>query len=138
MRQRFFTSTAQTRLIKNILNNTPIPIYDTVQPGDYIIKGCKYIYNISLIRCIKSGILEGDGEFLTLDYSFYWGANKLNHTETLKDATGFYDSKVHEWLGRYLRAYRDMMGVNLMPFYNCFSGVYTSRFKLVPISYVNT
>ena len=138
MRQRFFTSTAQTRLIKNILNNTPIPIYDTVQPGDYIIKGCKYIYNISLIRCIKSGLLEGDGEFLTLDYSFYWGAPKLNHTETLKDATGFYDSKVHEWLGRYLRAYRDMMGVNLMPFYNCFSGVYTSRFKLVPISYVNT
>lgn len=137
MRQRFFTSTAQTRLIKNILDNTYIPIYDTVQPGDYIIKGCKYIYNISLIRCIKSGNLEGDGEFLTLDYSFYWGVPKLNHTEKLRDATGFYDSKVHEWLGRYLRAYRDMVGVNLMPFYNCFSGVYTSRFTLIPIDYVN-
>lgn len=137
MRQRFFTSTAQTRLIKNILDNTYIPIYDTVQPGDYIIKGCKYIYNISLIRCIKSGILEGDGEFLTLDYSFYWGVPKLNHTEKLRDATGFYDSKVHEWLGRYLRAYRDMVGVNLMPFYNCFSGVYTSRFTLIPIDYIN-
>lgn len=137
MRQRFFTSTAQTRLIKNILDNTYIPIYDTVQPGDYIIKGCKYIYNISLIRCIKSGNLEGDGEFLTLDYSFYWGVPKLNHTEKLRDATGFYDSKVHEWLGRYLRAYRDMVGINLMPFYNCFSGVYTSRFTLIPIDYVN-
>lgn len=137
MRQRFFTSTAQTRLIKNIIANTPLPIYDTVQPGDYIIKNCKYIYNISLIRCIKSGTLEGSGEFVTLDYSFYWGANKLNHTEKLKDATGFYDSKVHEWLGRYLRAYRDMKGINLMPFYNCFSGVYTSRFTLLPTNFTN-
>lgn len=138
MRQRFFTSTAQTRLIKNILANTYLPIYDTVQPGDYIIKNCKYIYNISLILCTKSGYLEGDGEFITLDDTFYWNTNKLNHTEKLKDATGFYDSKVHEWLGRYLRAYRDMVGINLMPFYNCFSGVYTSRFKLIPNSYVNT
>ena len=138
MRQRYFTSTAQTRLIKNILANTPIPIYDTVRPGDYIIKNCKYIYNISLIRCVKSGTLEGTGEFITLDYTFYWGVDKLNHTERLKDATGFYDSKVHEWLGRYLRAYRDMVGVNLMPFYNCFSGVYTSRFKLIPTTFVNS
>ena len=138
MRQRYFTSTAQTRLIKNILANTPIPIYDTVRPGDYIVKNCKYIYNISLIRCIKSGTLEGTGEFVTLDYTFYWGVDKLNHTERLKDATGFYDSKVHEWLGRYLRAYRDMVGVNLMPFYNCFSGVYTSRFKLTPTTFVNS
>ena len=137
MRQRFFTSTAQTRLIKNILANTPLPIYDTVRPGDYIIKNCKYIYNISLIKCTTSGLLEGDGEFITLDDSFYWGASILNHTEKLKDATGFYDSKVHEWLGRYLRAYRDMKGIDLMPFYNCFSGVYTSRFKLIPVSYIN-
>lgn len=130
MRQRFFTSTAQTRLIKNILSNTPIPIYNTVRPGDYIIKNCKYVYNISLIRCTKSGTLEGTGEFITLDYTFYWGVDKLNETERLRDNTGFYDSKVHEWLGRYLRAYRDMVGINLMPFYNCFSGVYTSRFSL--------
>lgn len=138
MRQRFFTSTAQTRLIKNILANTPIPIYDTVRPGDYIIKNCKYIYNITLIKCVKSGTLEGTGEFISLDYTFYWGVDKLNHTERLKDATGFYDSQVHEWLGRYLRAYRDMVGVNLMPFYNCFSGVYTSRFTLNTATYVNS
>lgn len=138
MRQRFFTSTAQTRLIKNILANTPIPIYDTVRPGDYIIKNCKYIYNITLIKCVKSGIIEDDAEFISLDYTFYWGVDKLNHTERLKDATGFYDSKVHEWLGRYLRAYRDMMNINLMPFYNCFSGVYTSRFKLLTTSYTNS
>lgn len=138
MRQRFFTSTAQTRLIKNILANTPIPIYDTVRPGDYIIKNCKYVYNTCLIKCTKSGIVEEDGEFLTLNYSFYWGVDQLNHTERLRDATGFYDSKVHEWLGRYLRAYRDIVGINLMPFYNCFSGVYTSRFKLLTTSYVNS
>lgn len=137
MRQRFFTSTAQTRLIKNILSNTPIPIYDTVRPGDYIIKNCKYIYNISLIKCTKSGTLEGTGEFITLDYTFYWGIDKLNETERLRDNTGFYDSRVHEWLGKYLRAYRDMVGINLMPFYNCFSGVYTSRFNLVPININN-
>ena len=138
MRQRFFTSTAQGRLIKNILCNTPIPIYDTVRPGDYIIRNCKYIYNNTLIQCTKSGLLEEDAIFIALDYAFYWGVDKLNHTERLKSNTSYYDSDTHQWLGRYLRAYKDMKGVNLMPFYNCFTGVYTSRFKLQEDEYTNT
>lgn len=130
MKQELFKSSVRGRFIKNLLCNTYIPTYDTVRPGDYIIKNCKYVYNISLIQCTKSGTLEGTGEFITLDYTFYWDAYKVNESQRFTSNTGYYDSETHEWLGNYLRAYRDMKGINLMPFYNCFSGVYTDRFKL--------
>lgn len=130
MKQELFKSSVRSRFIKNLLCNTKIPIYNTVRIGDYIIKNCKYIYNISLIKCTKSGTLEGTGEFITLDDTFYWDADKVNETHSFTSNTGYYDSETHEWLGNYLRAYRDMKGINLMPFYNCFSGVYTDRFKL--------
>ena len=130
MKQELFKSSVRGRFIKNLLCNTYIPIYDTVRLGDYIIKNCRYIYNISLIQCTKSGTLEGTGEFITLDDTFYWNSYKVNESQKFTSNTGFYDSETHEWLGNYLRAYRDMIGINLMPFYNCFSGVYTDRFKL--------
>lgn len=130
MKQELFKSSVRGRFIKNLLCNTYIPTYDTVRPGDYIIKNCKYVYNISLIQCTKSGTLEGTGEFITLDYTFYWNTYKVNESQKFTSNTGYYDSETHEWLGNYLRAYRDMKGINLMPFYNCFSGVYTDRFKL--------
>lgn len=137
MRQRFFTETIQGKLIKNLLYNTYLPIYDTVRKGDYIIKNIYYVYNISLIKCTKSGTLEGTGEFVTLDYSFYYGKEKSPYTQNFSSNTSFYDSDTHEWLGKYLRVYKNVKGINLMPFYNCYSGSYTERFYLQSQDYVN-
>ena len=55
MRQKFFTKTIQSDFIKSLLYNTPLPTYNTVQVGEYIVKGQTYVYDRSLIKCSKSG-----------------------------------------------------------------------------------
>lgn len=57
MRQKFFTKTIQSDFIKSLLYNTPLPIYKTVQSGDYLVKGYTYIFNRSIIKCTQSGYL---------------------------------------------------------------------------------
>ena len=60
MFQKFFTDTLQSKFIKGLLRNTPIPRLDVVSAGDYLIKGCRYIYQFNIIECTKSGIIELD------------------------------------------------------------------------------
>ena len=43
MNQLYFSSNIQTGYIKSILKNVALPIYDVVNPGDYIIKNFYYI-----------------------------------------------------------------------------------------------
>ena len=61
MPQRFFTNTIESKFIKNMLMGTPLPLMDTVSPGDFVIEGCCYIFESYVIRCTKSGnIFSGD------------------------------------------------------------------------------
>lgn len=43
-------------------------------------------------------------------------------THNYKSSTPKYDSETHRYLGAYLRWYRDVYGINLLPLYNCFCG----------------
>lgn len=60
MKQKFYTKTIQSDFIKSLLYNTPLPVYNTVRPGDYLIKGITYIYNRQIIKCTSSGYLCND------------------------------------------------------------------------------
>ena len=42
----------------------------------------------------------------------------------------YYDSETHYHLGQYLRCLRDIKGIDLMPFYNCFNHKYISDIRL--------
>ena len=57
MFQKFFTKTLESKFIKNLLNNTPLPIYKVVAEGDYIFKDSIYIYKDNIIQCTKSGYI---------------------------------------------------------------------------------
>lgn len=143
MYQKFFTNTIENKFIKYLLHNTPLPIYPSVSDGDYIVKDCVYIYKTSLIKCTDSGILYNStvkpittgtitagtaltetgikyGEYRMLQpYTF--GESYLSLTEKYISNVNYYDPKTHYALGRYLRFYRDIYGIDLMPFYNCFN-----------------
>lgn len=53
-----------------------------------------------------------------------------NVTRNLKIDSNIYDSHTHEYLGEYLRFYRDYNKINLMPLYNCFSNNICSSLSL--------
>lgn len=123
MRQEFFTSTIQGRFIKSLLHDTWLPIYNTISIGDYIIKDYLYIHKKTLVKCDKSGIFGKDARLHIISH-YNFGEKYLKYTEKFQSPYNYYDSSTHEWLGKYLRCYRDIYELNLMPFYNCFSGNY--------------
>lgn len=154
MFQKFFTDTIQSKFIKELLRSTPLPTYKTVDDDDYIIAGCYYIYKSWIIRCNRTGYLNlMDTSYITVsedlpisedlylltgyktkanfdivgDYIF---GQKYKFTENYISKYNFYDSDTHYWLGKYLRTYRDIYGIDLMPFYNCFNYKVISNFHM--------
>ena len=139
--QSFFTDTIESKFVKSLLYNTPLPLIPTVREGSYIVKDSLYIYNAYIIKCTMSGVVEG--EYLTAgddtlasnDLLVGYGGGVAKYdivkpytfgeasdiTERFLSKYGYYDTDTHTFLGKYLRCIRDIYGVDLMPFYNCFN-----------------
>ena len=119
MFQKFFTDTIESKFVKALLRNIAIPQYPTVSDDDYVISNGTYLNKYGIVKFDGSG-KAGSVTFTRLApyiYNFY---NK-SFTEKYVSKDNFYDSDTHEKLGNYLRAYRDLNDVDLMPYYNCFS-----------------
>ena len=69
-------------------------------------------------------------EIQILDKNFIFGKTHIRNTEIFESPINSYDSDTHKYLGEYLRFYRDIFKTDLMPFYNCFNGAYTSKFYI--------
>ena len=126
MFQEFYTDTYVSRFIKNLLKNAPIPLYPEIYDSDKIYAGCKYIYGKFIIHCTNTGIVNPSAEGITpatyeiLDY--YDPDNKDIHYRYHSKET-YYDPETHYHLGKYLRHLKYQTGLDLMPFYNCYSGI---------------
>lgn len=119
--QKFFTDTIQNTFIKELVYSSNIPSYDSVSDGDYVFKGVVYVYRNNIVKVTKSGIIGNGAEYEKIrHYKFNEKIPKI--TENYISRFNYYDSETHCQLGRYLRLYRDCNGVDLMPFYNCYSG----------------
>ena len=137
--QKFYENTIIFKLIKSILADTYLPTMSTCKPGDYIVQGYTYATYDSIIKCKKSGyyriptydreegqkIAEVDKVSTYLPGRFY-----PKFTEAFIAEQDFYDTKIHEWLGRYLRFLRDIKEVDLMPYYNLFSESYIPNMRI--------
>lgn len=131
MFQQFFTTAVVGSFIKALLQSTPLPKYKTVKRGDYIRRGFVYVYGIHLIKCTESGFIGEAGQYEVLKNdtdashdgsgTFFLGDKYTGRTDHIHSLNPYYDEDTHEALGEYLRCYRDIRGIDLMPFYNCFS-----------------
>lgn len=129
MRQKFFTNTIQSKFIKSLVYNTPLPTYETITLNDYIIENNIYIYKKSLIKCTLSGIFGLDAKYKKVG-DFEFGLDYLNYTERHHNTANYYNTETHENLGKLLRCYRDIYDIDLLPFYNCFSANYLQTIYL--------
>lgn len=151
MLQQFFTDTIESKFIKALLNNIELPIIPTASLGDIIVAddggasedeaphGCFYIFQNSIIKCTKTGVLVETSEDANTDEviaefevigSYNFGEKIIGLTEKYVSTCGYYDSDVHYYLGQYLRCIRDIYGIDLLPFYNCFN------YKIIPDLYL--
>lgn len=117
--QKFFTNTIESKFIKNLICNTPLPLCDSVKDGDIIYKGYNYIYKDNVICCKENGVLNRNNFDIICSYNI--GEHKVGITQPLVNKDVYYDAFTHKYLGNYLRLIRDVYDINLMPYYNCFN-----------------
>lgn len=132
--QKFLTDTLTGRFIKSLLYNTYLPSYRTVRENDFIISGIRYAYKEFIIEATSTGYIDpydtsikNIATYKIIDF-YTLGDKQLKYTYNFISKTNYYDTETHIQLGNYLRVYRDLKNIDLMPFYNCYCDKYTSDF----------
>lgn len=135
MLHEFFKNDIEKDFIQAIINNTPLPIYQTVRDYDYIVKGATYIYKRSVIECTKSGYINDNDK---TERATFNQINKYNYREFQPSIDklnfcncSYYDNQTHTLLGEYLRWMRDIKRINLMQMYNCFGNEIIDDMEIV-------
>lgn len=62
--------------------------------------------------------------------SYEWGKLYNKYTHNFISSSNYYDIELHNYFGNYLRALRDVKGIDLMPYYNIYSGDYISNYRI--------
>lgn len=124
-----------TGYIKELLHNFELPTCSVFINGKTeVYPNTNYIYNHSLILTgpeIEANTYTLKDEDYTYVQSYTYGQSLLNLTKHLKLNSILYNTYTHEYLGDYLRFYRDYTGIDLMMLYNCFSNRMAENFYAV-------
>lgn len=141
MYQKFYTNTLQSNFIKYILQNTYIPTVPFTCNVNHITKDCTYIHNNNFVKARKSEdmnqvlkVIE-DNQERYFDYfinyePYIFGKQYLGLTTNFTSNSDMYDSETHYYLGQYLKAYKAYYGIDLFPYYNCYSNEYLTDIDL--------
>ena len=121
-----------TGYIKEFLHNFELPICPVFINGKTeVYSNTNYIYNHSVV--FTNDNIPDNTYSLNNNYkivqSYVFGQPILNLTKRLKLNSILYDTYTHEYLGDYLRFYRDYTGIDLMMLYNCFSNRMAENFE---------
>ena len=141
MPQKYYVDNLISRFIKCLLWDTYIPTVDIWKPGKSIIKGFTYVTNDGYIVKAKQDWkpvngLEGpksalNDKFFKVISNYIEGAFYRGITSNFESNSALYDSDTHYMLGQYLRSIRDLHNLDLMPYYNCFSGIASNKIRIL-------
>ena len=140
MYTRFYTDTIVTRFIKSFIANTYIPQVNVWKPGKFVMEGLFYITEGYIVKCNISGnptslteSLNGVRYFDIISL-YIPGKRYYNINSNYISNISGYDPTTHNYLGNYLRYYRDYYNINLMPFYNCCTNEYVDNIDFVDVN----
>lgn len=144
--QLFNVNTEEASYISNLLKTNYIPtvplfnsemnLGDSVLPV-YIPSKETFILDSTLqLNTADSPLTEFPTTTSSARYisPYTFGKYYPNITSNYISNKRYYDTDLHEYLGRYLRAYRDYYNVDVMNFYNCFSNRFITNYSL-PITF---
>ena len=146
MFQEFFKDTLISRFIKRLLRATNLPLLHTIHENSFLAEGCCYLYNDYVIKCNRPGKFYASSSDIFTPSSDLFPSPYIYPAKTVANSIlatyevvkkydeddmqlhynfhskfMYYDSDTHYHLGEYLRYLKDRKGLNLMPYYNCFS-----------------
>ena len=113
----------QGQLVNNYLLSPMIRTKDEVSDS-YVVYEYPY-YGIEDIKESTTNI----GKY-TIIRSYDWGKVYNKYTQNYISTSDYYDYFTHEYLGDFLRCYRDIKGIDLMPYYNIYNDNYISNFRI--------
>lgn len=128
--QKFNDNTIASKFIKNLLASTYIPTIDII---DNFVDTQSKVSNKYLDGLyIQDGFIVRykDNKFEKTLEPYEFGEFYKGITTRYDSNILGYDSQTHYYLGQYLRAYRDLFGIDLMPFYNCYNDTYISDIQI--------
>lgn len=143
--QYFNRSNGEVDYIRDLLRSTYIPtvrIFNTltnIQPvpsTNSVTRSLIPQSNLSRLYTGETVILNNtiqvteNGQNLRYVRDYIFGNRYPNITSNYLSNKPYYDSDLHENLGRYLRAYRDYYLIDVMNFYNCFSNRFITSYGL--------
>lgn len=146
MIQKFYDDTLVSKFIKHLLATENVPLCNVIKDGDILFMNNLYVYQSWLLYCTRSGVFRVPADSLMSPGQTIYSKTAVDAqtgtinaeykiirhyvynqyipkvTSTYVSNVTYYDSETHFQLGRYLRYRSNLTGVNLMPFYNCYSG----------------
>lgn len=155
---RFNDISVETRFIKSLLKNSFIPIAPTICEGDLMVSGAIYSYNNHIVECNSTGVfgskynIEAISSHMSIcgpDFICGIGVRTAEYkiiyqhtpykfepgiSSSFISTMNGYDCDTHKYLGKYLRYFRSTSGINLMPYYNCFTNKDTTLVSLTATS----
>ena len=118
---KFNEITVVSNYIKQFLHDHNLLNVKFFVPGMYVIKDLVYVYDRRFYQAMKSTFCESvfdDTCFVSLDVPYTPNKSVFNYSKNYIGNSKYYDTATHEYLGDYLRYYRDSKHIDLMPLYN--------------------
>lgn len=128
--QKFYENTIVSKFIKCLLSTFDIPTINTCTDEDKLIPYNLYIKDNFIVKVLPEFDSDGKHKIDTIE-PYEFGKNYPGLTTRYESNIVGYDSKTHYYLGQYLRALRDLKGVDLMPFYNCYNSTYLRDIEII-------
>lgn len=138
MFQKYNVSNNITDCIKELLRTTNIALVSTWKPGKALIKNMIYITRDYIVKAKQNFTPSNDDGPQSIYDEYYFelinpfveGQYYKGLTGTYNSNSSLYDSETHYYLGQYLRQLRDLHNIDIMQYYNCWSGEYINNIRL--------